>query len=80
MKLSNFIFKERTGQNCLSWVFHATVDVEKGCLWWKTKTTKKIQHKYGSSWFFVENGEWCIGVEVDKMARAWTAKSGEATR
>jgi len=62
-------------------VFNATVDVETGMFWWKKTTTKQIRRNYGSQWFFVDTGHFIsdFNDDIEAMARAWTAETGEAT-
>jgi len=78
MKISNFELTATTKNNVGSDVFHATIDIETGMLWWKKKRTVEIRRTLlFSTWFFVETGRWILGDEVNALARTWSAKTGE---
>jgi len=79
MKISNFELVGMDGNNALNKVFYALVDVETGVLWWKKTERVGIRKEYASNWYFTETGEWCPGYDVDALARAWTAKTGQET-
>lgn len=80
MKISNFrLIVTHHG----SWIgekeYHASVDVETGYLWWKKTEKLEIRRKYAGMWYFVETGIFTPGFEVENLARAWTAKTGQET-
>ncbi len=64
MKLSNFKLTKITGESALYKIFHATIDIETGVLWWKKKVNVKIQREYGRRWFFVDTGEYTPGFNL----------------
>jgi hypothetical protein len=83
VEIRNFKLIETRGKNPLDWEYFATVDAitTTGALWWKKEQmqTRKIRKKFGGSWHFVDTGEFTPGQEVENMARAWEASTGEAT-
>ena len=79
MKFSNFKLEARTGARYSDYVFFASVDVTTGFLFWKKTERKNISRKIGDYWFFVENGKFTPGFQVEELARSWTAKTGEIT-
>ena len=77
MEFSNFELIKTEGNNSLNLVFFAFVDVttKSGILWWKKQTTirRKIRRPYGGFWFFIDNGEFTPGHEIDNLERAFMA-------
>lgn len=64
MKISNFKLTHRTGSNAANWKFKATVTVETGYFFKKTKT-REVCKEFGSHWYFVDTGAWTPdGVEA----------------
>ena len=78
MKISNFKLEKTTGRNAIDFVYFATIDVEDGFLWWKKKRKVEIRREYCGFWHFVETGKY-VPDDIRALARAWTAKTGEAT-
>lgn len=77
MKLDNFELTRTKGQDARDLEFFAVVDVTTGVLWWKKITRKEIWREYGGFWHFVETGEFTPGLQVEELARAWKAKTGQ---
>jgi len=78
MKITNFELTKTTGNSYLNYIYHALVDVETGMLWWKKTNRLEVQKPYAGFWIFVETGKFTPNVEVETLARSWTAKTGEA--
>lgn len=76
MKLSNFKLERTEGNGPLDLVYHASVDVESGFLFVKTKERRRIIRKFAGFWYFVDNGEW-VPDKITALARSWTARTGE---
>ncbi len=83
IEYSNFVLLETQGNSPTSWVFIAKVDetTTTGMWWWKTSTTtrKKIRRVYANAWHYVDTGGFTHGHDVENLARAWTAQTGEPT-
>ena len=79
MRLSNFKLTKTTGTILGGMTFHATVDVETGMLWWKKKENVEIQRRYTGFWFFVATGRYTPGWQAERLARSWTAMTGQET-
>ena len=79
MKFSNFKLTEMKGTTAINKEFFATVDVETGVLFWKRKSTRKIRRVYGGFWHFVDTGKYTPNYQVEDLARAWTAHTGQET-
>ena len=79
MKFSNFTLDKTEGNSPTSWVYRASVDVETGMLFWKKKERKTIRREYCGHWHFVDTGKFTPGYDVEELARAWTAQTGQAT-
>ena len=79
MKLSNFVLTDTTGTSLVDRVFHATVDIETGVLWWKKKKCVKMIRVYAGFWHFVETGQFTPVIQAEALARSWTAKTGQET-
>ena len=75
MKFSNFKLVETKGTNPLDWMFFAEVDVETGALFWKKKQRKKVARQYCGYWFFIDNGKYTPGFDVEHLAAAWQAQT-----
>lgn len=78
MKISNFELVNTTGEG-INRVFFALVDVQTGYLWWKKTKRVGVCRNFANYWFFIETGEWCPRHAVQKLARSWTAKTGQET-
>ena len=77
MKLSNFRLLEVFGKSALDWKFNALVDVEKGVLFFKRKTTVIIHKQYGGTWFFADTGKFTPGYDVEELVRSFVATHGK---
>jgi len=75
MKLSNFSDYSRTGENCLTWEYEATVHVTTGILWWEKINKRLIRRSFTGCWFFVGDGEYVPNGEAEKMERAYKAQN-----
>ena len=75
MKLSNFKFIEKIGNNAANWKFRATVDVTTG-FFRKETVTREIYKKYAGNWYFVDVGEFTPGCQVENLVRSFEAKAG----
>lgn len=75
MRLSNLRDYRRVGTNALDWRFYATVDVTTGTLWWKKTEPRDISRNYGSCWFFVNDGRFTPGFQVENLVRAENARA-----
>lgn len=74
MKITNFRNFKTVGTNALDWVFFADVDVTTGILFKKTNT-RRVSRAYGSGfWIFVDDGNYCPGLEVERMERGHKAR------
>lgn len=78
MKFSNFKLEKTEGTGPIDWVFRASVDTETGAFFWKKKQRREIRRVYADFWHFVDTGEYIYG-QIDALARAWTAQTGQAT-
>jgi len=79
MKFSNFNLVETKGSTTLDKEFIATVDVETGFFWWKKTKNVRIRRKFAGFWFFEDSGIHTPWVDVDALARAYSAKTGQET-
>ena len=81
MKLSNFKLIKTEGTNPTDWRYYASIDVEtRGIMFWRKHIeTKKIIRKFACFWHFVDTGKYTPMYEVENLARAWTAQTGEPT-
>lgn len=79
MKISNFKFEKMDGITPLDKVFWASVDVETGLLFWKKKERRRIRRKYADGWCFVDNGEYVPSYQIESLARAYEAQTGQKT-
>jgi hypothetical protein len=78
MKLSNFELIKTKGTNAIDLVYFAEVDVTTGFCWPFKKTVRReVFRSYASFWFFTDTGEWTPSDDCEKLARAYTAKTGE---
>ena len=79
MKISNFTLDKVKGTNKfnIDKEYFASVDVETGFLFWKKKERRAIRKEFANHWHFVDTGEWTPGFEVESLARAWKAKTGQ---
>lgn len=79
MKLSNFKLINALGTSPADWVFIAEVDVTTGILWWRRTVRRRIRREYADYWYFEESGKFAPETQALALARAWTAKTGQAT-
>lgn len=77
MKITNFRDLKHNGLPIHRRQYSATVDVETGTWWSKKIEPKEIVRKYAGCWFFIDTGEWTPTFEVEKLERAYRAKTGE---
>lgn len=89
MKLSNFVLIEKISRDHSSGnvflgslIFRAAVDVTTGALWWKKTVRREIVRVTHlpiarGSWYFSDTGEFVPEDEIESLARAWTARTGE---
>lgn len=78
MKISNFeIINKETRMP--AGAYKATVDVETGILWKKKVVNREVQRKVGEYWFFVDTGRFCPDLQVENLARSYTARTGIPT-
>jgi len=77
MKVSNFKLEKTTGKSVLDKVFTASVDVTTGILFWKKTERKQITRKYAGYWHFTDTGVFTTGRDVENLARAWKANTGQ---
>jgi len=77
MRISNFELVETKGSRPTDWVYIANVDMEEGVLWWKTKKTREIRREFAGFWYFSDTGAFTPVFQVEKLARLWTAKTGQ---
>lgn len=77
MKLSNFRLDRVEGDWIVNRKYFASVDVETGWLFWKKVERKNICRPFGGFYFFVDSGEFAPVLEVEKLARSWSAKTGQ---
>lgn len=77
MKLSNFRCYERSGKGPTTWRYHAKVDVTTGMMFWKRTIEREIARPYGGYWFFVADGEFTPGAQVENLERAANAQLGD---
>jgi hypothetical protein len=77
MKFSNFYLIRTEGESPITWVYIAEVDVETGCFFWKKKARREIRRKHAGDWFFVDTGEFCPSLQIEALARAWNAQTGQ---
>lgn len=75
MKISNFVYLEKTGKNVFDAVYYANVDVTTGFFFKKTET-RKIAKDF-VNWYFVDSGEFTPMFDVETLARAYEAKNGK---
>jgi hypothetical protein len=77
MRLSEFVMIRCTGDGCHNLQYVAEVNCTTGVWLWKKTVRREIRRDYGSYWFFVDTGEYCIGLGTDALERAWNAQHGE---
>lgn len=75
MRFNNFQLTHVSGKSASDWKFKATVDVTTGFIFKKT-LRREISKDYGSNWYFIDNGKFCPGFEVDELARAYAGRRG----
>ena len=53
-----------------------TVKTETGALWWKSVKIERLQiaRKNIGCWYFVDNGKFCQGFEVEALEQSYRAK------
>lgn len=79
MIVSDFQFEKAIGNTLHNKKFVATVEVTTGVLFWKKTVRRKVMREYCGVWFFVDNGEFTPGFQVEKLARSWSANTGIET-
>lgn len=77
MKISNFKLLKTKGSSALNWVYYAEVDVTTGWWLWKKTETVKVFRPYGEFYRFLDSGKFTPGYELENLAAAWQAKTGE---
>lgn len=77
MKLSNFVLERVEGTSILNRKYFATVDCQSGLLFWKKTMRRNICREYAGFWHFADTGKFTPGFQVEALARAWTAQTGE---
>ena len=80
MKIKAFELHSVEGKNALDWVATGEVLVTTGMWWWKKTVKRMVRNEYGSSWHFVDNGEWTEGRQVEALVRSWEAHNGKVFR
>lgn len=75
MKITEFVLTKTKGKSALDWEYFADVSVTTGMLWWKKTERRKVCRKYANFWYFVDNGEYTPGIQVERLARAYEAKA-----
>jgi hypothetical protein len=73
MKITNFRGWKVINSNTSNELYTAKIDVTTGFLWWKRTTTREIQRKLATFWFFIETGEYVPGNKIDALERAFLA-------
>ncbi len=79
MKIRNFKLIRTEGIDVTDRVFVAEVDVTTGMFWRRKTIRREIRREYCGRWYFSDTGEYTSGLEVEALARAWTAQTGEKT-
>jgi hypothetical protein len=72
MRISDFVFTQRTGDSVLSFRYYAEVTVSSGFWIFKKTERKRIAKTYIGNWYFVDDGNYLpSSCGVDEMFRAY---------
>ena len=58
-------------------IYHATIEITTGHLWWKQTKTLDIFRSRTDNWRRSDNGDYIRHPAVKNLARVWTLKTGE---
>jgi len=76
MKLSNFKLVKTTKRDHVETYF-GTVDCTTGILWMKKTETREVFRELAGFWSFADTGKFTPGTQVEELARAYKARTGE---
>jgi hypothetical protein len=74
VKISDFRITEVIKGNWGTETIYASVTVESGFLWWKTRECKEVFRESLSNWRFLEDGEHTPNFDVEELHASYKAK------
>lgn len=79
MTIQKFKLLETRGDSIRDRVYVARAEVVTGIFWWKKVEIRALHRNFAGYWFFADPGEFTPGHQVQRLARAWTAQTGQET-